>query len=176
MGTHRWWPADSTHKGPITRKCFDLMTSSWMKPLRCCNIGYPSSTYFKYLVQSKISILCIQSTVVSLSCSVRNFKMVEQLQSRTNDVSRDLNLRWFSEGNSILLPSLNTWHFTLSVFWHLHIFIESHHDEYSTHRSNFNKHSVQTLTFPHCSICHVRSASFSFRRQVPHNTNVSSVV
>ena len=25
---HRW-PVNSTHKGPVTRKCFHLMTSSW---------------------------------------------------------------------------------------------------------------------------------------------------
>ena len=27
-GIHRW-PANSPHKGPVTRKCFHLMTSSW---------------------------------------------------------------------------------------------------------------------------------------------------
>ena len=27
-GIHRW-PVNSLHKGPVTRKCFDLMTSSW---------------------------------------------------------------------------------------------------------------------------------------------------
>ena len=27
-GIHRW-PVDSPHKGPVTRKCFHLMTSSW---------------------------------------------------------------------------------------------------------------------------------------------------
>ena len=30
-GIHRW-PVDSPHKGPVTRKCFHLMTSS------CCNL------------------------------------------------------------------------------------------------------------------------------------------
>ena len=27
-GIH-WWPVNSPHKGPVTRKCFHLMTSSW---------------------------------------------------------------------------------------------------------------------------------------------------
>ena len=31
MGLHRW-PVNSPHKGPVTRKCFDLMTSSWKSP------------------------------------------------------------------------------------------------------------------------------------------------
>ena len=29
-GIHRW-PVNSPHKGPVTRKCFHLMTSSWIK-------------------------------------------------------------------------------------------------------------------------------------------------
>ena len=28
-GIHRW-PVDSPHKGPVTRKCFHFMTSSWI--------------------------------------------------------------------------------------------------------------------------------------------------
>ena len=28
-GIHRW-PVDSPHQGPVTRKCFHLMTSSWL--------------------------------------------------------------------------------------------------------------------------------------------------
>ena len=28
-GIHRW-PVNSPHKGPVTRKCFHLMTSSWI--------------------------------------------------------------------------------------------------------------------------------------------------
>ena len=31
-GIHRW-PVDSLHKGPVRRKCFNLMTSSWISPL-----------------------------------------------------------------------------------------------------------------------------------------------
>ena len=31
-GIHRW-PVNSPHKGPVSRKCFHLMTSSWQQ---CC--------------------------------------------------------------------------------------------------------------------------------------------
>ena len=33
-GIHRW-PVNSPHKGPVTRKCFHLMTSSWYTVIVC---------------------------------------------------------------------------------------------------------------------------------------------
>ena len=42
-GIHQW-PVNSSHKGSVTRKCFHLMTSSWLQiaDLDLLTLGYPS--------------------------------------------------------------------------------------------------------------------------------------
>ena len=49
-----------------------------------------------------------QSMAVSLPCSIQNFKTIRQLKrmSWTNEISRDLSLRWVSNGIAIFY----TWH------------------------------------------------------------------
>ena len=78
------------------------------------NIGYLSEIHLK-LKSREISFAhnsCFdrslwnfaQSTAVSLPCSVQNFKLIGQLQRKlwTNEFSRDLSLRWVSDGYPIL--------------------------------------------------------------------------
>ena len=63
MGIHQW-PVNSPHKGPVTRKCFHLMTSSWSFPTNLISwitvsswLSHPHWRW--YLKKSKNSqILC----------------------------------------------------------------------------------------------------------------------
>ena len=44
-GIH-WWPVNSPHKGPVTRKCFHLMTSSCSKELSRLDMSCQTSNLF----------------------------------------------------------------------------------------------------------------------------------
>ena len=46
-GIH-WWPVNSPHKGPLTRKCFHLMTSSCIEIL-CCSDMYKILILYHWL-------------------------------------------------------------------------------------------------------------------------------
>ena len=51
---NRWWPVNSPHKWPVTRKSFHLMTSLWYR------INGPwSSTRSTYRISTTYTILCI---------------------------------------------------------------------------------------------------------------------
>ena len=52
-GIHRW-PVNSPHKGPVTRKCFHLMTSSWM-------INSPYEKYVSRFVEFCYSYIIVDS-------------------------------------------------------------------------------------------------------------------
>ena len=78
-----------------------------------CKIGYPSETHLKLKSREISSITSVsivqsvwnfaQSTAVTLSCSVQNFKAISQLHELwANEISRDLSLRWISDGYPIL--------------------------------------------------------------------------
>ena len=72
-----------------------------------CNIGYPSEIHLK-LKSCEISFShnsCFSWPIAaSLSCSVQNFKSTGQLNRMlwTNEISRDLSLRWVSDGYPML--------------------------------------------------------------------------
>ena len=61
-GIH-WSPVDSPHKGPVTRKCFHLMTSSWATNLLW---HYILKFGLRSRHRSTISVCCVDSAILSL--------------------------------------------------------------------------------------------------------------
>ena len=53
-GIHRW-PVDSPYKGPVTRKCFHLMASSWPKAFSHHDI---IKMYVSYSTRYKTNLVC----------------------------------------------------------------------------------------------------------------------
>ena len=120
-GIHRR-PVNSPHKGPVTWKMLplddaimrigDIHTS---EPGMVCIIGHPSEMYLKFKSReiSFVQNIRFNNPIVlkfctelkgSLPCSEQNFTMIGQLKQmlRTNEISRALSLRWFSDGYPIL--------------------------------------------------------------------------
>ena len=83
----------------------------------CCNIGYPSENNDKLKSRDisfvrKIYIHCL------MPCSAEIFKTIGQVQNQfwANQISRDVSLRWISEGRCIFCRNSTRGPFSIYVF------------------------------------------------------------
>ena len=118
-GVHRW-PVNSPHKGPVKRKCFHLMTSSW--PLE----AFIHQWTLLLLVQCMIWRQAQTSTLISLNqkrkiCLFVRFNKNWHLFSISKYQSaNEWSSPWRKVGLSeILLGTLEYhWNCTLNKMWH----------------------------------------------------------
>ena len=58
-GIH-WWPVVSHHKGPVTRKCFHLMTSSWQSAMHRSNHSYEKTNTLLLCI---VNMICFATVI-----------------------------------------------------------------------------------------------------------------
>ena len=109
-GIHRW-PVDSPHKGPVTRKCFYLMTSPWF-------LGHKKFQLTSW--RSETWVFATRFVASPVGCStVDGGSPSSGISSMTSPVPTPkptIPLKWRQQSINTLRPRQNCRHFADDIF------------------------------------------------------------
>ena len=106
-GIHRW-PVNSTHKGPVTRECFHLMTSSWLVII--IRKGVPLTQCLKLTTSTEIYPKCIECWAEMFRTMFQYVFMTEGFHCRCTFAVLKKHVQY--------IASVHFYHNFEKTFWH----------------------------------------------------------